>query len=144
VFVLSFLVQIVFLQTLFKPGFIAPDLLLVVLLSKAYLSGRGAILWAILGGALLDLTTDNIGLNLALQTLAVYLFLLAYEKLLFRNLFTFLIPASVVLLLKRLLALFMMRSKFSFDMSWGIFTLAWLVEIILLIGVYFLYLKRKE
>ncbi len=132
------------LQTLFRPGFIAPDVVLIVLISRAYLLGRSTILWAILGGALLDLMTDTIGLHLALETLSVYVFLLIYERLLFRTILTYTVPAGVVLLLKKSLALLMMKSKFSFGLNPSVFLISWLLEILLLLGVYFLYLRRKE
>ncbi len=132
------------LQTLFRPGFIAPDVVLIALISRAYLLGRSTILWAILGGALLDLMTDTIGLHLALETLSVYVFLLIYERLLFRTILTYTVPAGVVLLLKKSLALLMMKSKFSFGLNPSVFLISWLLEILLLLGVYFLYLRRKE
>ncbi|EDP75172.1 hypothetical protein [Hydrogenivirga sp. 128-5-R1-1] len=143
-FVVLLFFEAAVLQTLFRPGFIAPDVLLIALLSRAYLLGRSTVLWAIFGGALLDLMTDTIGLNLALETLSVYLFLLIYERLLFRTVLTYTVPAALVLLLKKSLALAMMRSKFSFELSFTVFVFSWLVEIALLIAIYFLYLRRKE
>ena len=143
-FVVLLFLEAAVLQTLFRPGFIAPDVLLIALLSRAYLLGRSTLLWAIFGGALLDLMTDTIGLNLALETLSVYLFLLIYERLLFRTVLTYTVPAALVLLLKKSLALAMMRSKFSFELSFAVFVFSWLVEIALLIAIYFLYLRRKE
>jgi rod shape-determining protein MreD len=143
-FVIALLFEVAALQTLFRPGFIAPDVVLILLLSRAYLHGRSTILWAIWGGALLDLITDTIGLHLALETLSVYLFLLLHERFLFRTLLTYLIPAGVVLILKKLLALAMMKSKFSFSFSFEILLLSWVVEIVLLLAVYFLYLRSKE
>jgi len=142
-FILLLFFEAAVLQTLFRPGFIAPDVLLIALLSRAYLLGRSTLLWAIFGGAVLDLMTDTIGLHLALETLSVYLFLVIYERLLFRTVLTYTVPAALVLLLKKFLALAMMRSKFSFDLSPAVFVLSWFIEIALLITIYFLYLRRK-
>jgi len=140
----AILTEVVLLQALFKPGFIAPDLVLLLLLAKAYTSGRGAILWAIFGGALLDLLTDTVGLNLALVVLSLYLFLLIMERFLFRSALTFLLPAGLALLSKKLGAILLMRSKFSFEVSTTLFLVSWAVEILLLSGIYFLYLRRNE
>lgn len=137
-------VEAAILQTIFRPGFIAPDLVLIALISRAYIMGRSALLWAVFGGALLDLMTDTIGLHFALEVLSVYIFLLVYERLLFKTILTYLIPAGVVLLLKKILALLIMKSKFSFDMSVSVFMLSWLIELATLVGVYFFYLRRKE
>jgi len=138
------LLEAVLLQVLFKPGFMAPDLLLVLLLAKAYTSGRVAILWAMFGGALLDMLTDTVGLNLALEVLSLYLFLLASERFLFRTALTFLLPAVVALFLKKLGAILLMKSKFSFEVSPLLFVLSWILEILLISGIYFLYLRRNE
>ncbi|WP_457600697.1 hypothetical protein [Hydrogenivirga sp.] len=143
-FLILIFLEAAVLQTLFKPGFIAPDVVLIALITRAYLSGRPALLWAIVGGAFLDLMTDTIGLHLALETLSVYVFLLIHERLLFKTVLTYTIPAGLVLLGKKFLALAMMRSKFSFAMSPGGFVLSWLIEIALLLAIYFLYLRRKE
>lgn len=143
-FFLVVLVQVVFLHGLFRPGFLAPDLLLVLLLAKTYLTGRDAVLWAVLGGALLDVLTDTLGLNLSLYTLSVYLFYLVYERFIFRSLLVFLVPSSFILLLKKLLALLMMRFRFSFEASFQTFLTAWVVELLLAAGLYLFYLKRKE
>ncbi len=144
VLVAAVLAEVVVLQALFRPGFIAPDLVLLLLLARAYTSGRGTILWAIFGGALLDLLTDTIGLNLALQVSSVYLFLLIVERFLFRSAFTFLFPAGLILLFRKLAALLLMRSKFSFEISTTVFLISWAVEIIVLSGIYFLYLRKNE
>ncbi len=143
-FLVAIFLQVVFLHGLFKPGFLAPDLLLIVLLSRAYLIGRDAVLWAILGGSLLDILTDTIGLNLSLYVLSVYLFSLVYERFLFKSFLVFVLPSSVVLLTKKLLALLMMRSKFSFEASFQTFALSWLIEVFAVVGLYFIYLRRKE
>ena len=143
-FLLIIFLQVVFLHGFFRPGFLAPDALLIILLSRAYLIGRDAILWAILGGSLLDILTDTIGLNLALYTFSVYLFILFSERFIFRSLLVFVLPSSVILLLKKLLALLMMKSKFSFEASFKTFVVAWLVEVLLVVAVYFIYLRRKE
>jgi len=142
-FILLF-IQSAILQTLFKPGFIAPDIVLIALVSKAYMSGRPTLMWAIFGGAFLDIMTDTIGLHLALETLSLYLFVLVYERLLFRTILTYLIPASLVLFLKEVLAFFIMRAKFSFELSLSVFMLSFLIEVAILLGVYFFYLRRKE
>jgi len=144
IFVGAILLEAVFLQVLLKPGFLAPDLLLVLLLVKAYTSGRVAILWAMFGGALLDMLTDTLGLNLALEVLSLYLFLLASERFLFRTALTFLLPAAAVFLLKKLAAILLMKSKFSFEVSPALFVFAWTVEMLLISGIYFLYLRRNE
>ncbi len=146
-FLLFFLIiflQVVFLHGLFRPGFLAPDALLIALLARAYLIGRDAVLWAILGGSTLDILTDTIGLNLALYTLSVYLFILFSERFFFRSVLVFVLPSSVILLLKKLLALLMMKSKFSFEASFKTFAVAWLVEVLLVVVVYFIYLRRRE
>ena len=143
-FLVAIFLQVVFLHGLFKPGFLAPDLLLIVLFSRAYLIGRDAVLWAILGGSLLDILTDTIGLNLSLYVLSVYLFSLVYERFLFKSFLVFVLPSSVVLLTKKLLALLMMRSKFSFEASFQTFVLSWLIEVFTVVGLYFIYLRRKE
>ncbi len=140
----SLLLQVVFLISLFEPGFLAPDLVLISLLVIAYTHGREALLWAMVFGAFLDMLTDNLGLNLAMETLSIYLFLLLHEKLLLKNALTFLVVGSAVVFLKRSLTYILFRFKFSFDMSWADFFLAWLTEVLLLTGVYFLYLKRRE
>lgn len=136
--------QVTILHGIFKPGFLAPDLLLVLLLSRACLIGRDAVLWAALGGSLLDALTDTLGLNLSLYVLSVYLFLLVYEKFLFRNLLIFVLPSSVVLFMKKLLALMMMRSKFSFEVSYQSFLLSWFIEILTVLGLYFIYFRNRE
>ena len=143
-FLLVVLIQVVFLHGLFRPGFLAPDLLLIVLLAKTYIAGRNAVLWAVLGGTLLDVFTDTLGLNLSLYTLSVYVFYLVYERFIFRSLLVFLVPSSLTLLIKKLLALLMMRFKFSFEASFQTFITAWIVELLLAVGLYFFYLRRKE
>lgn len=140
--VLSF--QVLVLHTLFIPGFLSPDLLLVLLLTKAYLSGREAVLWAVLGGALLDIVTDTLGLNLSLEVLSVYLFVLIYERFIFRSALVFVVPASLMLLVKKVTALLMMRFKFSFDVSPHTILVSWTFEILVLLAVYFLYIRRRE
>ena len=143
-FISLILIQAIFLHGLFRPGFLAPDLMLIVLLSKAYLAGREALLWAILAGSILDILTDTIGLNLTLYVLSVYIFSILYERFLFKSVLVFVLPSSILLLAKKLLALFMMRAKFSFDVSLPTLALSWLVEIITIMLVYFIYLRKKE
>ncbi len=144
VFLLSLLLEATLLQTLFRPGFVAPDLLLIVLLARAYLLGRDAILWAIAGGTFLDLMTDTVGLHLTTEVLSVYLFLLLQERLLFRTALTYILPSSFLLLLKKSLAYFIMRAKFSFELSLGTFLFSWAFEVVLLFLLYFLYIRKKE
>jgi len=67
-----------------------------------------------------------------------------YERFFFKSLLVFVLPSSIVLLIKKLLALLMMRAKFSFDFSFKTFFLSWLIEVLLVIGLYFIYLRRKE
>ncbi len=143
-FLLAVFLEVAVLQALFKPGFIAPDLVLILLLSRAYLLGRSTILWAVFGGVLLDIMTDTIGLNLALETLSVYIFMLIEEKILFRTVVAFLISAGVTLLVKKSLSLLMMKIKFSFDVSVSIFLGSWLLEMVALLAIYLLYIRRKE
>jgi len=137
-------VQTSFLQVFFSPGFVAPDLLLIALLSKAYLTGRDAVLWAFFGGAFLDIMTDTLGLNLALETLAVYLFVLMNEKIFFKTWLTYLTGVGVSLMLKKVLSLVLMSMKFSFSFSLLSVLLALLLEILIASAVYFAYLKKKE
>ena len=137
-------VQTSFLQVFFKPGFIAPDLLLVALLTRAYVTGRDAVLWAIFGGSLLDIMTDTLGLNLALEPLAVYLFILLNEKIFFKTWLTYMLGAGLSFLVKKVLSLIVMKIKFSFSFSLASLILALLVEILIATAVYFAYLKRKE
>ncbi|RLJ71082.1 rod shape-determining protein MreD [Hydrogenivirga caldilitoris] len=132
------------LQTLFKPGFIAPDLVLIALISRAYLLGRSTVLWAVFGGTVLDLMTDTVGLHMSLETLSVYIFLLIHERLLFRTVLTYIVPGTGVLLLKKSLAFLIMRSKFSFELSPEAFFLSWLFEVGLLFSIYYLYIRRYE
>ncbi len=141
-FILSVFIQVSILQTLISPGFLAPDLLLVILLSRAFFEGREAVLWAILGGALVDIVTDTLGLNLSLEVLSTYIFLLASERFIFRNAPLFLILAGVIPLLKRSLSLLLMRVKFSFDASLEVFIISWFFELALLLAVYFLRRRR--
>ncbi len=136
--------QTSFLQVFFKPGFLAPDLVLIALLSKAYLAGREAVLWAFLGGTFLDVMTDTVGLNIALQTLTVYIFVLLNEKVFFRTWFTYLLGTGISFLLKKVLSLLLMRMKFYFSISVSSIILALLVELLIASLVYFAYLKRKE
>lgn len=142
--ILLTLIDALFLHVLFKPGFVAPDLVLIVLLSKAYLKGRETVLWAILGGILLDLLTDSIGLNLAAEVLSVYAFLLVMERFLIKSAFTFLIPSALILALKKFFSLFLVSIKFSFEVSVSYLAVSWIVELSLLSGIYFLYLRKKE
>ena len=136
--------QTAFIQAAFTPGFLAPDLLLIALLSRAYLKGRDTVLWAILGGALLDLLTDTLGLGLALETLSTYLFILISERVLFKTGLAFLISGAGIALLKKLLALVLMSFKFSFDISVSGFISFWMIEVFLLLITYILYLKRRD
>ncbi len=136
--------QTAFIQAVFTPGFLAPDLLLIALLSRAYLKGRDTVLWAILGGALLDLLTDTLGLGLALETLSTYLFILISERVLFKTGLAFLISGAGITLLKKLLALVLMSFKFSFDISVSGFISFWMIEVFLLLITYILYLKRRD
>ncbi len=138
------LLEVILLQTLFKPGFLAPDIVLISLFIRTYVSGRSTLLWAILAGALLDLMTDTIGLNLSLEVLSVYLFILITEKFFFKSILTFVVPGGFLLLLKKILSLLMMRWKFSFEVSISLFVLSWFFELLILLGVYFLYLRRRE
>ncbi|MDQ7037970.1 MAG: rod shape-determining protein MreD [Aquificota bacterium] len=137
-------VQTSLLQVFFSPGFVAPDLLLIALLSRAYLTGRDAVLWAFFGGALLDIMTDTLGLNLALETLSVYLFVLMNEKIFFKTWLTYLTGAGFSLLLKKVLSLVVMSVKFSFSFSFPSVLLALLLEVLIASAVYFAYLKKKE
>jgi rod shape-determining protein MreD len=143
ILVLVFL-QTSFLQVFFTPGFIAPDLILIALLSRAYLTGREAILWAILGGFLLDVMTDTLGLHLALETFTLYLFILMNEKLFFKTWLTYLTGAGISLTLKKVLSLAVMELKFSFSFSVLSVILALLLELVLAALLYFAYLKKKE
>ena len=135
--------DVLFLHTLFKPGFVAPDLVLIALLSRAYLKGRESVLWAIYGGITLDLLTDNIGLNLAGEVLSIYILILLTERFLIRNAFTFLIPSVFLIALKKAFSLLLVSLKFSFEVSLPSLIISWFVELLFLWGVYFLYLRRK-
>lgn len=137
-------IDVLFFHTLFMPGFVAPDLVLIALLSRAYLRGRESILWAIYGGIVLDLLTDNIGLNLTLEVLLVYLFVLITERFLMRNALTFLLPSAFLLAFKKAISLLLVSFKFSFEVSFLPLATSWILELLFLCGVYFLYLKRKE
>ncbi len=132
------------IQAVFRPGFAAPDLLLILLLTKAYLSGKEAILWALLGGFLLDIMTDTLGHGLALETLAVYLFILISERVLFRTWLAFIISAGTSLLIKKVLGVIIMGLKFSFDISVLKIFYFWFIELVIMFVIYFLYLKKKE
>ena len=136
--------QTSFLQVFFRPGFVAPDLLLVTLVSRVYLKGREAVLWSVLGGALLDVMTDTLGLNLALETLAVYTFVIFTQKLFLRTWFTYLMGAGFVFLMKKVLSLVLMRTKFSFTVSPLSLFLSLVIEVCLAVFVYLLYLKKRE
>ncbi len=143
-FLTSLLVEVVFIRSLVKPGFVAPDLVLLVLLLKAYSKGREAVLWAIAGGAFLDLASDNVGLNMFLETFFTYVFVLVNEKVLLRNFTTFLVLASGVLLLKKISAVALVSFKFSFDISSGVVFLSWLLETLVLLAIFLLYFRRRE
>ncbi len=142
--VLLVFLQTSFLQVFFSPGFIAPDLILIALLSRAYVKGRETVLWAIFGGTVLDIMTDTLGLNVALETLAVYLFVLMNEKVFFRTWLTYLTGMAVCLVLKKVLSLGVMGVKFSFSFSLASLVTALLVEVLISAVIYFTYLKRME
>lgn len=141
-FTFTLLLQVSFLTALFSPGFLSPDLPLVLLLTKAYMRGRETVLWAVFGGAFMDILTDTLGLNLTLYTLSVYLFVLVCEKFISRDVITFTVFASGVVLLKRLIALLMMGSKYSFEVSLWVFFFSWSFEAFTLFILYFLYMRR--
>ncbi len=143
-FLTSLLVEVVFIRSLVKPGFVAPDLVLLVLLLKAYSKGREAVLWAIVGGVFLDLASDNVGLNMFLETFFTYVFVLVNEKILLRNFTTFLVLASGVLLLKKISAVALVSFKFSFDISSGVVFLSWLLETLVLLAIFLLYFRKRE
>jgi len=88
--------------------------------------------------------TDTIGLNLALEVASVYLFLLIVERFLFKTALTFLLPGGFALLIKKAGAVFLMKVKFSFDISPVLLAVTWFTEVLLLCGIYFLYLRRYE
>ncbi len=136
--------QTAFIQAIFTPGFLAPDLLMVMLLSMAYLKGRETILWAVLGGSLLDLLTDTVGLGLALETFSTYLFVLISERVLFKTGLAFLISGAGIALLKKALAFSLMSFKFSFEVSFSGFMSFWAIEVFLLLILYIVYLKRRN
>ncbi len=142
--VCAVLIEVIFLQSFFKPGFIAPDIVLFLLLTKAYFHGRQTLLWAVFSGVLLDLLTDTVGLGITTQVFSLYFFLLVMERFLFRTALTFLATAGLTLLLKKILVLFLMKMKFSFEFSVGFLITSWIIELILLISMYFIYLRRYE
>lgn len=132
------------IQAVFRPGFASPDLVLILLITRAYIRGKETVLWAMLGGFLLDIMTDTLGHGLALETLAVYLFILISERILFRTWLAFVISAGVSLIVKKVLGVLIMGMKFSFDISLLKILAFWLIEICVISAVYILYLKRKE
>ncbi len=132
------------IQAVFRPGFASPDLLLILLLTKAYLSGKETILWALLGGFLLDIMTDTLGHGLALETLAVYLFILISERVLFRTWLAFVISAGVSLLIKKVLGVIIMGLKFSFEISVLKIFSFWVIELVVIFLIYILYLRKRE
>ena len=132
------------IQAVFRPGFASPDLLLILLLTKAYLSGKETILWALLGGFLLDIMTDTLGHGLALETLAVYLFILISERILFRTWLAFVISAGVSLLIKKVLGVIIMGLKFSFEISVLKIFSFWVIELVVIFLIYILYLRKRE
>ena len=140
--VLSF-AEVVLFQTIFNPGFIAPDVVLLALLARAFLRGRDTILWAFVGGLMIDILTDSLGLNIALYSLSVYLFLPLAEKFIFRSFLTFLVPASIVLLLKKVGTFLLVGFKFSFEVDLPTFLISWILEILLGLSLYFVLLKGK-
>ena len=144
VFLVFLILEALFLRTLVKPGFIAPDIVFLLLLFRAYSRGREAVLWAIVGGVFLDFTSDNLGLNLFLETFFIYMFLLLHEKFLMRNTSTFLALSGVLLLLKKVSGVVVVSMKFSFSMSWSILLFSWFSEMVALSIAYLLFLKRKE
>ena len=131
-------------QAVFRPGFASPDLLLILLLTKAYLSGKETVLWALLGGFLLDIMTDTLGHGLALETLAVYLFILISERVLFRTWLAFVISAGASLLIKKVLGVIIMGLKFSFEISVLKIFSFWLIELVVIFLIYILYLRKRE
>ncbi len=132
------------MQAVFRPGFMAPDLLLVTLLARAYLMGKDTILWALFGGFLLDIMTDSLGHGIALETLSTYLFILMVERFLFKTWLAFILSAGASALAKKILGLIMMRFKYSFDISLFKLFYFWLIEILVFSVIYFLYLRKKE
>lgn len=132
------------IQAVFRPGFASPDLLLILLLTKAYLSGKETVLWALLGGFLLDIMTDTLGHGLALETLAVYLFILISERVLFRTWLAFVISAGASLLIKKVLGVIIMGMKFSFEISVLKIFSFWLIELVVIFLIYILYLRKRE
>ena len=140
--VLSF-VEVVLFQTIFNPGFIAPDVVLLALLARTFLKGRDTVLWALVGGLMVDILTDSLGLNIALYSLSLYLFLPLAEKFIFSSFLTFLVPASIVLLLKKTGTILLVGFKFSFEVDPLTFFISWVFEILLGLVLYFVFLKDK-
>jgi len=138
------LFQATFLYRTFNPGFLSPDVVLSLLLLKVYLKDRYVVLWAAFGGLLLDLLADTLGLNLFLYVLSVYLLSLFYGRFLFVRPSLSLVPPSLLFLLKKALAILLMRTRFSFDIPLVALILSWLVEVLLISGLYFIYLRRRE
>jgi rod shape-determining protein MreD len=132
------------MQAVFRPGFIAPDLLFIVLIARAYTAGKDTVLWALLGGFLLDLLTDSLGHGIAIQTLSVYIFIILIERLLFKTWLAFLISAGSSALIKKALGIAVMKLKYSFEISLLKFFYFWLIEVFILSLLYFLYLRKKE
>ncbi len=141
-FFFSLVIEILVFQVIFRPGFIAPDIFLILLITRAFIDNRNTLIWAIAGGLILDLFSDTVGLYTFSETLAVYLFILITEKLLFRNFFTFFSIASLVLLLRKISSILLMRLKYSFEVSITVFLVSFLLELIMLGLVYF-YIRRK-
>ncbi len=144
VFFIAIILQAVILQTTFKPGFIAPDITLSLLIAYAYLHGRSVVYWAVVGGTLLDFMTDTLGLNLTMLVFGSYLFVLIVERFMFRSFLTFLIPAVISMSLKKLISVILMSFKFSFDLSPTTLILSLVLEALVVSGIYFSFLRNRH
>ncbi len=115
-FLLAFL-QSAFLSPIFKPGFIAPDLILIFLFLYSFKERKDIIFKALFGGFVLDLFHDTLGLFMSVSVLSAYLMFLFYEKLLIKR-FSFVLGSFFLfVVVNYTLKILLVKYKFSFELN---------------------------